>query len=123
MLLSLLPKDFSFVMGDNLSTMFHSFMEHGIKVNLVDASAVSINVCVDDDRSRIGNLLTDLKDEYSAVYNENVEILSVRHYTAEAIGRITSGREVLLEQKSRSMVRFVTRQIASSSRLRRDSSQ
>jgi len=111
-LLSLLPKDFSFVMGDNLSRMFHTFMQHGIKVNLVDASAVSINVCVDDERSKIDNLLTDLRDEYSAVYNDNVEVLSVRHYTAEAIARITSGREVLLEQRSRSMVRFVTRQIA-----------
>ena len=115
-LLSLLPKDFSFVMGENLSRMFHTFMQHGIKVNLVDASAVSINVCVDDDRSKIDNLLNDLKDEYSAVYNENVEVLSVRHYNTEAIGRITSGREILLEQRSRSMVRFVTRQIASSLR-------
>ncbi len=113
-LLSLLPKDFSFVMGDNLSRIFNSFMQHGIKVNLVDASAVSINVCVDDDRSKIDNLLIDLKDEYSAVYNENVEVLSVRHYNEEAIGRIISGREVLLEQRTRSMVRFVTKQIASS---------
>jgi aspartate kinase len=113
-LLSLLPKDFSFVMGENLSRMFHTFMQHGIRVNLVDASAVSINVCVDDERSKIDNLLEDLKDEYSAVYNENVEVLSVRHYNTEAIERITSGREILLEQRSRSMVRFVARQIASS---------
>ena len=47
-LISILPKDFSFVMGDNLSRIFHSFMKHGIKVNLVDANAVSIDVCVDD---------------------------------------------------------------------------
>ncbi len=111
-LLSLLPKDFSFVMGDNLSRIFQVFMQHGIKVNLVDASAVSINVCVDDERPRIDSLLTDLKDEYSAVYNENVEMLSIRHYDQDAIERITSGREILLEQKSRSMVRVVARRIA-----------
>jgi len=111
-LLSLLPKDFSFVMGDNLSRIFQVFMKHGIKVNLVDASAVSINVCVDDERPRIDSLLTDLKDEYSAVYNENVEMLSIRHYDQDAIERITSGREILLEQKSRSMVRVVARRIA-----------
>jgi len=122
-LLSLLPKDFSFVMGDNLSRMFHSFMQHGIKVNLVDASAVSINVCVDDDRAKIDNLLFDLKDEYSAVYNENVEVLSVRHYNEEAIGRIITGREVLLEQRTRSMVRFVTKQsVANSTNYRSNSS-
>jgi len=108
-LISILPKDFSFVMGDNLSRIFHSFMVHGIKVNLVEASAVSLDVCVDDERPKVDTLITDLKTEFSAVYNENVEMLSVRHYTSESIARITSGREILLEQRTRSTVRFVVR--------------
>jgi aspartate kinase len=108
-LISIQPKDFSFVMGDNLSRIFESFMAHGIKVNLVEASAISIDVCVDDDRSKVDLLIKDLKTQYSAVYNENVEMLSIRHYNKEAIERITSGREILLEQRTRSTVRFVTR--------------
>jgi aspartate kinase len=96
-------------MGDNLSRIFQTFITHGIKVNLVEASAVSIDVCVDDERPKIGLLLSDLEAEYSAFYNENVEMLSIRHYTPEAILRITSGREILLEQKTRSTVRFVVR--------------
>ena len=52
-------------------------------------------------------LIDDLKIEYSAVYNENVEMLSIRHYTPEAMERITKGREILLEQRTRSTVRFV----------------
>jgi aspartate kinase len=108
-LISILPKDFSFVMGDNLSRIFHIFITHGIKVNLVEASAISIDVCVDDERTKINSLINDLKDEYSAVYNEHVEMLSVRHYTPEALERITKGREILLEQKTRSTVRFVVR--------------
>jgi aspartate kinase len=109
-LISILPKDFSFVMGDNLSRIFHSFIIHGIKVNLVEASAVSIDVCVDDERPKVNSLIYDLKDEYNAIYNENVEMLSVRHYTNKAIERITEGREILLEQRTRSTVRFVVRQ-------------
>jgi len=108
-LISFLPKDFSFVMGDNLSRIFHLFMGHGIKVNLVEASAVSIDVCVDDERAKVDSLLETLKDEYSAVYNDNVEMLSVRHYTPEAVEGIITGREVLLEQRTRSTVRFVVR--------------
>ncbi len=108
-LLSLLPRDFSFVMGDNLSIIFQVFKGHGIKVNLVEASAVSINVCVDDERSKVDELLADLKTDYSAIYNKNVELLSIRHYTAEAIDRITAGREILLEQRTRNTVRFVVR--------------
>ena len=108
-LISILPKDFSFVMGDNLSRIFYSFMQHGIKVNLVEASAVSIDVCVDDDRKKVSLLIEDLKGEFNAIYNEDVELLSVRHYTPEAISRITGGLEVLLEQRTRSSVRFVVR--------------
>jgi aspartate kinase len=113
-LISILPKDFSFVMSDNLSRIFYTFIMHGIKVNLVEASAVSIDVCVDDERPKVESLLIDLKAEYSAFYNENVEMLSIRHYTPEAIARITADREILLEQRTRSTVRFVVRGIASS---------
>jgi aspartate kinase len=108
-LISILPKDFSFVMGDNLSRIFLLFITHGIKVNLVEASAVSIDVCVDDERPKVDSLINDLKEEYSTVYNENMEMLSVRHYTTEAIDRITVGREILIEQRTRSTVRFVVR--------------
>lgn len=108
-LVSILPRDFSFVMGDNLSRIFHTFILHGIKVNLVEASAVSIDVCIDDERHKVESLLTDLRTEYSAVYNENVELLSIRHYTPGAIERITTGREILLEQRTRSTVRYVVR--------------
>lgn len=108
-LVSFLPKDFSFVMGDNLSRIFHSFLQHGIKVNLVEASAVSIDVCIDDDRVKVELLIDDLKPEFTAVYNDCLELLSVRHYNPEAIERITCGRDILLEQRTRSAVRFVVR--------------
>jgi len=109
-LISITPIDFSFVMGDNLSRIFHSFIKHGIKVNLVEASAVNIDVCVDDDRVKINKLVSDLKTEYSAVYNEKIEMLTIRHYTPEAIDLVTVGREILLEQRTRSTVRFVVRE-------------
>lgn len=108
-LISLLPNDFSFVMGDNLNMIFNYFVQHGIKVNLVEASAISLDVCVDDERLKVDDLIDDLKSEFSAVYNDNVEMLSIRHYTPEAMTRITSGREILLEQRTRTTARFVVR--------------
>jgi aspartate kinase len=112
-LVSILPRDFSFVMGDNLSRIFHFFMIHGIKVNLVEASAISLDACIDDDRRKVDGLLNELKSEFSVVYNENVEMLSIRHYTPSAVQKITEGREILLEQRTRSTVRFVVRKISS----------
>jgi aspartate kinase len=110
-LISIRPKDFSFVMGDNLSRIFHSFVIHGIKVNLVEASAISIDVCVDDERPKVHALVEDMKNEFSALYNEMVELLTVRHYTPEAAERISKEREILLEQRTRSTVRFVVRKV------------
>lgn len=108
-MVSLIPRDFSFAMGENLSRIFYLFIRHGIRVNIVEASAVSIDVCIDDDRSRVESLMKDLGAEFSTVYNENVEMLSIRHYTPEAVERITRGREILLEQRTRSTVRYVAR--------------
>jgi aspartate kinase len=100
-------------MGDNLSRIFYLFIRHGIKVNLVEASAVSINVCLNDERTKVDSLLDDLKPEFDIIYNENAEMLTIRHYTPEAIERITKDQEILLEQKTRNSVRFVVRGIAS----------
>lgn len=109
MLISFLPADLSFIMGDSLREIFNLFTDHGIRVNLVEAGAVNINVCVDTDRKKIGPLLESLKDEYLILYNNDVEILTVRHHNSEALKRITAGREILLEQKTRSTARFVVR--------------
>jgi aspartate kinase len=96
-------------MSDNLSMIFHLFMLNGIKVNLVEASAVSIDVCVDDERPKVETLLSSLKDDYSTIYNENAELLSIRHYNQEAIDRITKDRDILIQQRTRSTVRFVVK--------------
>jgi len=108
-LITITPRDFSFVMGDNLSRIFHAFIKQGIKVNLVEASAVSIDVCVDDEREKIEILINELKTEFTAVYNDNMELLTVRHITPDSLEQITLNREILLEQKTRTTGRFVVR--------------
>jgi len=111
MLISILPVDFSFVMGDNLGLIFHIFMTHRIKVNLVQASAVSINVCVDNEKQKIEKLINSLSRDYRVLYNEDVEILTVMRHTRESVARVVSGREILLEQKTRRVVRYVVKNL------------
>ena len=106
-LLSLIPLDFSFVMGENLGKVFHVFYKHGIKTNLVQASAVSIAVCVDNDAERIERLTEELNDEFRIRYNEDVEMVTLRYYTPEAMARVTAGKTILLEQKTRKSIRYV----------------
>lgn len=110
-LISLIPNDFSFVMGDNLSRIFRYFSDRGIKVNIVEASAVSIDVCVNDEREKVNAFIEDMGPEFTIIYNENVEMLTIRHYTEDSIRTLVTGREILLEQRTRSTVRFVVRRL------------
>jgi len=111
-LISILPRDFSFVMGDSLGRVFHVFLVNGVKVNLVQASAVSINVCVDDERDKVDALIGELSNDFKAIYNDNTEMLSIRHHTPEAIEMITRYRQILLEQRTRRIARFVMKKIS-----------
>ncbi|MCD4770518.1 MAG: aspartate kinase, partial [Bacteroidales bacterium] len=108
-LLSFVPKDFSFVIGDNLGDLFHRFYRHGIKTNMVQASAVSIAVCVDNEPARIESLTGELRSEYKVLFNDGVELLTLRYYDKESVENITSGRDILLEQRTRRSIRYVVK--------------
>jgi aspartate kinase len=109
MLLSLIPRDLSFVMGDNLAGLFRLLAGSGIKVNLVQTGAVSINICVDDEKPGISEVINELRREYTVLYNEGAEMLTVRHCTPEAVSLVTGTKEVLLSQTTRNTVRLVVR--------------
>ena len=96
-------------MGDNLAALFHILACHGIKVNLVQAGAVSINICADHEEPKISNVLEELRKDYTILYNDGAEMLTVRHFTPEAVDAVTGGREVLLSQTTRNTVRMVVR--------------
>lgn len=108
-MISILPRDFSFAISENLSRIFTILNDSGIKVNLVQASAVSINICADNERDRIDDFMREMGDEFRLVYNENLEMITIRHYTPDALARMTTGREVMIEQRTRRAVRMVLR--------------
>jgi len=108
-LISILPKDLSFVMGENLADVFHLFSENGVKVNMVQAGAVSINVCADNEEPKIGRVLEKLRRDYTILFNEGAEMLTVRHHDGDSFQRITDGMEVLISQTTRNDLRIVAR--------------
>jgi aspartate kinase len=109
-LISLMPKDLSFVMGDNLARLFHVIARNGVKVNLVQTGAVSINICADHEEPKISDVMDELKKDYTILYNDGAEMLTVRHSTPEAALRVAGTKEVLLSQKTRNTVRLVVRE-------------
>lgn len=106
-LLSITPKDFSFVVEDNLSDIFKKIALSGAHINMMQNSAVSFTVCLDTDEFGLKTLIDLLKDEYSVKYNNHLELVTIRHFDQETIDRVTKNREILMEQKTRQTVRIV----------------
>ena len=106
-LISISPKDFSFIAEDNLSEIFEHFSKNGVKINLMQNSAISFSVCLDNYASRINKMLKELSNSYSIKYNDGLELLTIRHYDDKTIQQLIANKEVLVEQKSRHTARFV----------------
>ena len=106
-LISISPRDFSFIMEENLSQIFTILARHRVRANVMQNSAVSFSICADNDPVRTGPLLLELKHLYAVRFNDGLELYTIRHYNQEAIDRITGEKKVLLEQKTRSTVHLV----------------
>ncbi|MFD2871862.1 aspartate kinase [Mucilaginibacter ximonensis] len=106
-LLSIAPKDYSFVTEDHLSDIFRKFAEHHVKVNVMQTSALSFSVCFDYKEEYFGGLLSELHENYKTKYNSDLSLVTVRHYSAGTIKELTSDKTVLLEQVSRNTAQLV----------------
>ena len=106
-LLSILPRDYSFIAEDNLQVIFGTLNELGIRVNLMQNSALSFSLCVDNNPQLVERLVAKLKGMFRVRYNDNLQLVTIRYYTQEVIDRIVGGRPVLLEQRSRSTEQLV----------------
>ncbi|MCW3085942.1 MAG: aspartate kinase [Bacteroidetes bacterium] len=108
-LLSISPKDFSFIMEENLSSMFNLFAERQVKVNVMQNSAISFSISVDNDERKLPDLIKTLQKDYKVLYNDNLELITIRYYDQATIERVTIGKKILLEVKSRYTVQLVVK--------------
>jgi len=106
-LLSIFPKDFSFIAEQNLSRIFSEFARAGIKINLMQNSALSFSVCFDEDKIKTPVLIKNLEKIYNIKYNKGVELITVRHYEKVNLSEILEGKEILMEQKNRTTFQWV----------------
>ncbi len=107
MLISIQPKDFSFIAEDNLSNIFAIFSKHGVKVNMMQNSAISFSVCVDEDDFKIKPLIAELQDQFKVLYNTNVQLMTIRNYDNDIVSKLSENKVVLMEQKSRNTHQMV----------------
>lgn len=107
LLVSLSVKDFSFIAEDHLSHIFRIFSEHGVRLNLMQLSALSFSVCIDSDDVKTGPVLDKLKADFKVLFNSGLDLFTIRHYDVESIRKLSLGRSIILEQRSRQTIQLV----------------
>jgi aspartate kinase len=108
-LLQVTSRDFSFITEENLRNLYDIFHAQHVKINLIQNAAISMVLCVDNRTDKISSLVTALEQDYKVLKNEDVQLLTIRHYTPSIMEELTKGRSVLLEQKTRSTVQVVVK--------------
>jgi aspartate kinase len=109
-LLSIQPKDFSFIAEDNLSNIFTLFSKYNVHVNMMQNSAISFSICTDNDEQKIEPLINDLQVQFKVLYNKDVELMTVRNYDQDIIANLTTNKLVIIEQRSRNTLQMVMRE-------------
>nr|WP_294873346.1 aspartate kinase [uncultured Pedobacter sp.] len=108
-LISIFPKDFSFIIEENLSDIFSLFHKHKVKITTMLNSAISFSVSFDHDPKKLEGLIADLSQHYKVKYNTGLELVTIRYYNQQTIDRVTVNKNILLEVKSRYTCQIVMR--------------
>ena len=105
-LITMRAKDFAFVLEESLSEIFDIIHRHRLKVSLIQSSAVTISVCVDNTRF-VPEALAELQQHFNVTYNENLSLLTIRGTTPEILERAKDGKTIMLSQTTRRTARLV----------------
>ena len=105
-LITLRAKDFSFVLEESLSHIFDIIHRNRLKVSLIQSSAVTISVCVDNNRF-VKQAIEQLQQAYRVVWNEGLSLLTIRGTTPDILCKEQEGRDILLHQLTRRTAKLV----------------
>lgn len=110
LLISLSSLDFSFIMEENISEIFMLLHKYKIKVTLIQNTAISFSVCVDDKFGNFPELKSILSKKFQVTYNENVSLYTIRHFDEKSAEAVAKGKDVLVKQISRETLQLVTKE-------------
>lgn len=103
------PYDFSFITIEDISNVFAQLSAKRFKVNMIQQSAIDLNLVVDTPEVGLESAVLELRKSYQVKYNTGLTLITIRHYTEESIGKLTAGRQVFMEQRSRRTVKLAVK--------------
>lgn len=108
-LVSISSRDFSFIVEEHISDIFKRFAAHRLKIQTMQNSAISFSVSIENNTAQLDKLIQDLQKDYVVLYNEGLDLLTIRHYNENTVNELIKGRSILLEQKTRHTMRVLMR--------------
>jgi len=109
-LLHISTRNFSFVAEENLSVIFAVLAKHQLKVNMMQNTAISFSVCLTNRPERITALLEDLSKDFNITKEENLELITIRHYKPEAVEQLKTDKLILLEAHLSDTIQIVVKE-------------
>jgi aspartate kinase len=108
-LISLSSLDFSYIVEENISEIFSLLHLYKMKVDVIQNSAISFSVCIDDTYHNLEKLLQHLKAKFRVTFNTNVSLYTIRHYNLKVLKDLEKDKIVLLKQLTQQTVQIVTK--------------
>jgi len=108
-LISLSSLDFSYIVEENISHIFSLLHQYKMKVDVIQNSAISFSVCVDNIYNNLDKLLQHLKAKFKVTCHKNVSLYTIRHYDLKAIAQLEQDKTVLLKQLTQETIQIVTK--------------
>ncbi|MDO4228351.1 MAG: aspartate kinase [Capnocytophaga sp.] len=105
--ISLSSLDFSFIVEDNISYIFKLLHDAKMKVSMIQNSAISFSVCVDNKFDTLAGLVEKLQEKFKVSVYENADLYTVRHATEQSIKELEKNKHVLLKQVLQDTVQIV----------------
>ena len=93
------PLDFSFINEDNLQEIFGILNKHGLKINLMQNSAISFKIVVNNDKRKLRLVEDELEEKFKVAYQTGLELVTIRYFDQSTIDRVMINKELILEQR------------------------
>jgi len=107
-LLKLSSLDFSFIVEENIAEIFALLSRYQMRVELIQNSAISFSVVVNNKYDRLEELLQELRAQFKVTVTKDVQLFTIRHFDQAAKERVRSyADQILLEQRTRETLQVV----------------
>jgi len=106
-LVSISALDFSFMVENNISYIFQKLHEYQLKVNLIQNSAISFSVCIDNKFNMFDAFYDELKSQFKIDVQKGVDLYTIRHFDEKAILDIEAKGKSLLTQVNKETSQIV----------------